>query len=70
MWVLDLVAEVDLLEAIEDLGAQPPIDLGVAVVEAYVEEGKVAGGAQVVGEDLGDQDDSLPLLAVEATVGI
>jgi hypothetical protein len=70
MRVLDLVTVVDLLEAIEGLGAQPPVDLGVAVAEAHAREGEVAGGAQVVGEDLGDQDNSLPLLPAEAVVGI
>jgi hypothetical protein len=60
---------LDLLEAGEGLGLQPTVDLGVAVTEAHAGEGEAEGGAWVIAEDLGDEDESLPVLASEVTAG-
>jgi hypothetical protein len=60
---------LDLLEAGEGLGAQPTIDLGIAIAEAHAREGEAGGGARVVGEDLGDEDEMLPILAGEVAAG-
>jgi hypothetical protein len=38
-------------------------------VEADAGEGEAASGAWVLGEDLGDKSDSLPVLAAEVAVG-
>jgi len=61
---LGLVAKLDLPEAGEGPGAQPAVDTGVAAGE-----GEAAGRARVVGEDLGDEGDSLPVLAAKVAVG-
>ena len=66
---LGLVAKLDLPEAGEGPGAQPDVDTGVAVAEADAGEGEAAGRARVVGEDLGDEGDSLPVLAGEVAAG-
>jgi hypothetical protein len=60
---------LDLLEAREGLGAQPTVDLGIVVVEVHAREGEATGGARVVGEDLGDEDEMLAILAGEVAAG-
>lgn len=60
--VLDVVAEVELLEVGEGGGAEPSVQLGVPVAEAEEGEGQAASGARVGGEDPGDEHGALALL--------